>query len=145
MPGIVVGVDGSAQSRKALEWALAEAAQRKAPLTAVGVGPVASSIFGLSAQHYPADEVTQKHVQDTTEKFVAEVTGGTTPDVTVTVKAVTGLPAEELIRASADADLLVVGARGLGGFGRLMMGSVSSQVAHHATCPVVVIPAEKER
>jgi nucleotide-binding universal stress UspA family protein len=56
------------------------------------------------------------------------------------VSVVTGDAAEELVRASRDADMLVVGSRGSGGFARLLMGSVSSQVTHHATCPVVIIP-----
>jgi len=61
----------------------------------------------------------------------------------VTVRAVSGLPAEELINASREADLIVVGSRGGGGFAKLMLGSVSSQVLHHAHCPVVVIPGDK--
>ncbi len=52
---------------------------------------------------------------------------------------VTGDPAEELINASRDADMVVVGSRGSGGFASLLMGSVSSKVTHHAACPVVVI------
>lgn len=56
------------------------------------------------------------------------------------VSATTGDVAEELVKASRDADMLVVGSRGSGGFARLLMGSVSSQVTHHAECPVVVIP-----
>ena len=54
-----------------------------------------------------------------------------------------GDPAEELVKASRDADLLVVGSRGSGGFARLLMGSVSSQVTHHAACPVVIIPGSR--
>ena len=58
----------------------------------------------------------------------------------VTVRSVSGSPAAELIKAGAGADLLVVGARGSGGFARLLMGSVSAQVTHHAPCPVVIVP-----
>ena len=54
-----------------------------------------------------------------------------------------GDPAEELVKASRDADMLVVGSRGSGGFARLLMGSVSSQVTHHAACPVVIIPGSR--
>ncbi len=58
----------------------------------------------------------------------------------MTVRAVSGVPAGELIKAAEGADPLVVGSRGSGGFGQLRLGSVSSQVTHHATCPVVVVP-----
>ena len=60
----------------------------------------------------------------------------------VTVKAVHGFPVEELISAGKDADMIVLGSRGAGGFTRLMMGSVSSQVAQHARCPVLIVPPE---
>src|SRR5262249_56174864 len=64
---------------------------------------------------------------------------GEAKPASVTVRAIIGFPAEELIKASGDADLLVVGSRGAGGFTKLIVGSVSSQVVHHATCPVVVV------
>ena len=58
----------------------------------------------------------------------------------VTVRGVSGLPAEALLDAAKDADLIVVGSRGAGGFSRLLMGSVSYQVAHHAHIPVLIVP-----
>ena len=58
----------------------------------------------------------------------------------ITVSVIRGDPAEELIKASRDADLLVVGSRGNGVFARLLIGSVSSKVTHHAAVPVVVVP-----
>ncbi len=147
MPGIVVGVDGSAHSKKALNWALTEAELRGVPLTVMAISPVAASIFGMSAQHYPADTESAHHAEEVTRKLVDEVIAGRAPapSVKVTVKAIAGLPADELVRASAGADLLVVGARGAGGFGRLMLGSVSNQVSHHALCPIVIVPPEEAR
>jgi nucleotide-binding universal stress UspA family protein len=72
------------------------------------------------------------------QKAVSQV--GDPGPASVTVRAVSGLPAHELVGASADADLVVVGSRGGGGFSRLLLGSVTNQVVAHATCPVVVIP-----
>ena len=69
---------------------------------------------------------------------VASEIGETVAEVTVSVT--TGEVAEELIKATHDADMVVLGSRGSGGFARLMLGSVSNQVVHHAACPVVVIP-----
>jgi nucleotide-binding universal stress UspA family protein len=59
----------------------------------------------------------------------------------LTVMALSGFPAQTLIDASTDSDLLVVGTRGGGGFAPLRLGSVSNQVVHHASCPVVVVPS----
>jgi nucleotide-binding universal stress UspA family protein len=80
-------------------------------------------------------------VQEFVDKVAGEI-GERPPEVTVTVT--TGDAAEELVRASHDADMLVLGSRGSGGFTRLLMGSVSSQVTHHASCPVVIIPGTRE-
>jgi nucleotide-binding universal stress UspA family protein len=60
----------------------------------------------------------------------------------VMVQALSGTPAHELLSAAKGADMIVVGSRGAGGFTRLLMGSVSTQVSHHAHCPVVIIPQE---
>jgi nucleotide-binding universal stress UspA family protein len=59
------------------------------------------------------------------------------------VVAVNGFPAKTLIDTSASADLMVVGSRGGGGFGELFLGSICSQVVHHAKCPVVVVPTDR--
>jgi nucleotide-binding universal stress UspA family protein len=67
--------------------------------------------------------------------------GGPRPEP-ITVRAVDGIPAEALLNAAADADVIVVGARGAGGFARLRVGSVADQVAHHAHCPVVIVPLD---
>ena len=147
MPGIIVGVDGSDHSRSALGWAIREAVQHHLPLTVMTVRPApvrpATRIF-WAVPDLPEDshnpEFTRKAVQQFVDQAVTE-TGVTVPEITVTVA--TGDAAEELVRASRDADLLVVGSRGSGGFAKLLMGSVSSQVTHHATCPVVVVPGTR--
>ena len=144
MPGVIVGVDGSDHSRYALRWAMQEAVLRHVPLTVLTVHPdpvrPATGIYwGLRT--YPENsfdpDLVRAAVQEFVDKVASEI-GGTVPEVTVSVA--TGDAAEELLRASRDADLLVVGSRGGGGFARLLLGSVSSQVMHHAECPVVAIP-----
>jgi len=145
MPGIIVGVDGSDHSRYALRWAMQEAVLRHVPLTVITVRPdpvrPATTIYwGLhtSPEHRDTEDLAaQRALQEFADKAAGEI-GEMVPEMTVS--AATGNPAEELVKASRDADMLVVGSRGLGGFGRLMMGSVSSQVTHHAACPVVVVP-----
>jgi len=145
MPGIIVGMDGSDHSRYALRWAMQEAVLRHVPLTVITVRPdpvrPATTIYwGLhtSLENRDTEDLAaQKALQEFVDQAAGEI-GAMVPEVTVSVA--TGNPAEELVKASRDADMLVVGSRGLGGFGRLMMGSVSSQVTHHAACPVVVVP-----
>ena len=144
MPGILVGVDGSDHSRRALGWAIREAAQHHVPLTVMNVTPgpprPATHIY-WNMPELPAGGLSSAQAQASVQEFVDKVAhevSETTAEVTITV--VTGDPAEELVRASRDADLLVVGHRGAGGFPRLRLGSVSSKVTHHAACPVVVVP-----
>jgi nucleotide-binding universal stress UspA family protein len=141
MPGILVGVDGSHHSERALQWAVKEAAMRHVPLTVLAVHVVPSGWMGHGVA-YPEDEElvkqTKAAAQELTDKVLAGIAGAR-PE-SVTVEAVNGIPAHVLLRAAADADLVVLGARGSGGFARLSMGSVSSQVAHHAHCPVVIVP-----
>jgi nucleotide-binding universal stress UspA family protein len=138
MAGIVVGVDGSPHSQKALEWALAESELRNAPLKVLVTIPAAASIWSVAGENYMSKEGRDK-IHQAAKDEVDKTVGGH-GNVTVTVHTVDGVPAEELVKASADADLLVVGARGAGGFARLRMGSVSTQVSAHAHCPVVVVP-----
>jgi nucleotide-binding universal stress UspA family protein len=139
MPGIIVGVDGSEHSQRALAWAMREAQIRESPLTVISVSPAIVSRWG--AVSYPEGNLDQEQARQEIEADVAKeaaALSGTAPQVTVRV--IPGSPAAELVAAATDADLLVVGSRGSGGFARLMLGSVSSQVAQHAACPVVVIP-----
>ncbi|MGO8960491.1 MAG: universal stress protein [Streptosporangiaceae bacterium] len=143
MSGIVVGIDGSHNASHALEWAMTEAALRKAPLTVITVNSVSASYWTGNPVTVPADEERIVSVRKLAEDAVAEVAAklGTGQPASVTITAVHGFPAKSLLDASEDCDLLVVGTRGGGGFGSLILGSVSSQVVHHAKCPVVVVPA----
>jgi nucleotide-binding universal stress UspA family protein len=144
MTGIAVGVDGSERSQRSLEWAMREATIRKMPLTVITVHPVAAGFFGgpfILAADEPAREQARQGAQEAADKAAA-ASGDNPPSVTI--RAISGFPAEELIEASRDADMLVVGSRGLGGFAQLLLGSVSSQVVHHAHCPVVVIPGDRK-
>jgi nucleotide-binding universal stress UspA family protein len=140
MAGIVVGVDGSADAQVALEWAVAEAERRNAPLTVITVVPLVA-VHGQPRAPIlkPADDETLKAAATATTVAVEKATAGR--EISVSVRAATGAPAEILLKASADADLLVVGSRGRGGFARLLLGSVSSQVVHHTNCPTVVVPS----
>lgn len=142
MSGIIVGVDGSGHSQRALEWAAREAALRNAPLTVVTVHQVIAGWTGRPVAS-PADVSLAKQQRETVQAEadkILEQLGDARPKE-VTVQMVIGLATEELLRAADGAEMIVVGSRGAGGFGRLLMGSVSTQVTHHAHCPVVVIPA----
>lgn len=144
MPGIYVGVDGSGHSAYALEWAIEEAAIRHAPVTVLTVYSVPASGWTGYPVILSQDAVEQEKARQAAEEMTLKVTSqlGEARPASVTVRAVTGFPAGTLIEASRDADLLVVGSRGAGGFARLVLGSVSSQVVHHAHCPVVVVRNE---
>jgi len=143
MSGILVGVDGSGHSQRALEWAMHEAAIRHVPLTVLTVHEAIRGYYSDMAV-YADDPVRTEEAraaaQAETDKVLVGL-DGPRPE-SVTVKAVHGFVVEELINAARDADMLVVGSRGAGGFSRLMVGSVADQVARHAYCPVLLIPPE---
>lgn len=142
---VVVGVDGSEGSRRALRWAAAEANVRKDALELVHVWerPQAYAPLGLGA--YPIDpEPIHDTARDLLGDLVAEAKE-LAPDVEVRGELVEAAPAHGLLEAARTADLLVVGSRGLGGFTSLLLGSVSQQVVHHAPCPVVIVPENEDR
>lgn len=133
---VVVGIDGSPGSRGALRWAAEEAQLRQAELVVVhawdmpytGVYPYVGDAYDVVVFQRAADETIDQALTD----------AGVPDDVQVTRSLVSGPPAKAIVDAAADADLVVVGARGLGGFAGMLLGSVSHHVANHATCPVVV-------
>ena len=140
---IVVGVDGSDPSRKAVDWALAEARLRGARLVAVHawsyypslpsdsldpmlVTPDFNAALGRDAERFVEQEVEKLRADDR--------------EVEIEARAVEGPAASVLAELAKDADLLVLGTRGHGGFSGLLLGSVSQQVSHHAPCPLVLVP-----
>jgi nucleotide-binding universal stress UspA family protein len=132
-PRIVVGVDGSEQSLEALAWAATEARLRRARLEVLHASFYRPELLQL----FPGAAKDEEAVLDVAVARARAVE----PTVEV-VPCRAGPPAARaLIDASAGAELLVVGSRGLGGFDELVMGSVSHQCAHHGQCPVVIIRA----
>jgi nucleotide-binding universal stress UspA family protein len=151
---IVVGVDGSAGSDTALRWALDEARLRGVSIRALhvyrsptvlpeGTAMGAPGIFAAAASseeiqrlHSVSKAQAERVLEDAVARAEVQAEG-----VEVEAVAEEGQPAESLIRAGRDAELLVVGSRGHGGFVGLLLGSVSQQCAQHPPCPVVVLPA----
>jgi len=136
---VLVGVDGSDHSKKALAWAAAEAADHGADLVVLNVWehtllPPAGSVS--VSEHYVPDP-SQRTADDLREEITAVL--GEQPPVVVQPRLKQGSPAKVLIEESADADLLVVGTRGHGGFRGLVLGSVSQHVAAYARCSVTVV------
>ena len=134
---VVVGVDGSAGSSDAMRWAAAEARVRKAVVRVVHGWMLPTMIYPA---YGPASMYEDMPVQAEarTRAQIDEVLGSH-PDVPVEVVVREGRGSEVVLDESKGADMVVVGSRGRGGFAGLLLGSVSSQVVHHATCPVVVV------
>jgi len=138
---IVVGIDGSAGSEEALRWALDEARLRHASLDVVhawSFPAVAMTHFGSAALPVIAPEDLQKAAAEVARESIGRVVGdeASVPVVTTVER---GHPTAVLLNASKGANLLVVGSRGHGGFTGMLLGSVSTHVVHHATCPVVIV------
>ena len=140
---IVVGVDGSDGGAKALEFAAAEAALRETQLRIVSAWEMPEWRYTAPPGFEPVlDPATldafRERGQEIAHNALASVKGQH-PSLEVEAVAVQGHPADALLAQGADAELIVVGRRGLGGFKSLLLGSVSQQVVHHASCPVVVV------
>jgi nucleotide-binding universal stress UspA family protein len=139
MPGIVVSLDGSADSQHALEWAVTHATLEHTPLTVLAVHQVAASPWTGNPITYPADRPKAERTVDAVKEAVSKTMSklGDDRPSSVTVRGFIGQPADALIEASHDADMVVVAEPG--GFPRFLTRSVTAQVTQHAACPVVVI------
>jgi nucleotide-binding universal stress UspA family protein len=144
---VVVGVDDEVHSRPAVDSAFAEASARKAPLVALHAwwwgepSPLSSEIVWDQESGWDDD---WKAVAASQRVMMSEMLAGWQekyPDVEVRTEFVRGDATAVLEEASGDAQLLVVGTRGRGGFTGLLLGSVSSRALHHSRCPVLVVPS----
>ena len=133
---IVVGVDGSECSLRALRWAVEQAGCTGGTVEAVMAWHL-PEIYGYTPRDYRAE--TQKALDDAIERAL-----GAQPDVPVTSRVIAGRPAEALIDASHSAAMLVVGSHGHGAFTGMLLGSVSQHCVTHAHCPVVVFREERD-
>lgn len=140
---IIVGVDGSDQSREALRWAAYMAVKSGATLTAVSTWRVVMTDagaggWGLVADGWDPAKDCQQVLDTTIDEVFAE---GRPAGLSMVVRD--GSAAKLLIELSQNAQMLVVGSRGHGGFTGLLLGSVSAACAQHAQCPVLVIHGDK--
>ncbi|HLY84451.1 MAG TPA: universal stress protein [Acidimicrobiales bacterium] len=132
---IVVGVDGSELARRALDWALEEAAVR-----GVGCRLVHAWNYGMAATGLIPGGALEQIGEDAQTLLDQDVAYARLSGVAVEGRLVFGVAGAVLAEESRDADLLVVGSRGRSGLASTLLGSVSIACVHHSACPVVVIP-----
>jgi nucleotide-binding universal stress UspA family protein len=137
---IIVGVDGSEGSVQALRFAIEEAKIRGAELRAVSAWHVPPAVYGAGWAPASTDVDEFRKLAESALRESVEEAGAAQAGIEVTSIVREGHPVDLLVEESGDADLLVLGTRGLGGFKELLLGSVSQQCAHHASCPVVIVP-----
>jgi nucleotide-binding universal stress UspA family protein len=139
---IVVGVDGSETAKLAAHWAAEEARLRGATLELVSAWELPTYVYAYGYGYAVfTDELMKdlrKNAEDTLAALLQEIRTRA-GEVKLETRTVEGQAARVLLDASKDADLLVVGSRGLGGFRELLLGSVSQQCAQHSLCPVVIV------
>jgi nucleotide-binding universal stress UspA family protein len=131
---IVVGVDGSSSSSRALQWAARQAEVTGAELHVVGAWNWAATYGYVPTVEFDWEHETSSMLDEVIEKAV-----GPGQRAHIRKHIAEGHPAQVLLDASEGADLLVVGSRGHGGFAGMLLGSVSQHLVAHARCPVVVV------
>lgn len=138
----IVGIDGSANSRAALAWALDHVhrcggGEVRAVMTWT-YAPAAAAGYGIGGALPPAESMDDA----TSSALATAIEGIATPaDVTLTSVVREGAASHVILSEAESANIVVIGKRGHGGFLGLLIGSVATQVANHATCPVVIVPA----
>jgi nucleotide-binding universal stress UspA family protein len=143
---IVVGVDGSPSSRAALRWAVTQARLTGSTVDAVIAWqiPAVFANSGWAPIYVEEQGDFEKEARKTIETVISEeVEPADSRRVSSLVRA--GHPAEVLLAAAADADLLVVGRRGHGSFAEALLGSVSQHCVHHAPCPVLIVRGDPDQ
>jgi nucleotide-binding universal stress UspA family protein len=140
---IVVGVDGSEASKDALRWAKAHAESDGAEVVAVSAWSYPVASFPMLVNQVATPETFD--VEGETRASLARVVKETLGDAEVTQQVFEGHPVTVMLAAARDADLVVVGSRGHGGFVGSLLGSVSQSLVAHADCPVVVIRHPKKQ
>ena len=138
MATIVVGVDGSTGGQAALRFAVAEARLRGADVRAVTAWHMSTMAYGGGFGPGVDPTAFEESANASLERALAAL-GDEAKGVEITRALRMGQPAQVLVEEGSDADLLVVGSRGHGGFAGLLLGSVSHQCALHARCPVVIV------
>ncbi|RKR30460.1 universal stress protein [Arthrobacter oryzae] len=137
---IVVGFDGSKQSRDALEWAIQESKYRDAELRVVTVWNKAPMSWYPALLETAAGEiVAEDSPEQQAEALSADAAQAAAGVNVVKLTVRNDSAASAILKAAREADLVVVGSRGHGGFAGLHIGSVSAQVASHSPCPVLVV------
>ena len=143
--GILVAVDGSAESDAAVRWATYEAVMRDATVTLMHVVPpvvVSWPVAPMQATITEWQEDNARHVIEQAQKTFHASLGESGPPAVHTEVRYSGI-VTTLVNASKEAQMIVVGSRGMGALGRLVLGSVSSGLVHHAHCPVTVVHADE--
>jgi nucleotide-binding universal stress UspA family protein len=137
---IVIGFDGSKQSQDALEWAIDEARYRQAELRVVTVWNKAPLSWYPALLETAAGEVVAEESPERQAEALGAAAAKAAAGLNVVTKPVKDdSAASAILRAAREADLVILGSRGHGGFAGLHIGSVSTQVTGHAPCPVLVV------
>jgi nucleotide-binding universal stress UspA family protein len=143
MSTIVVGVDGSPGGRDALDFAVEEARLRGADVRVIAAWDIPGAVYA-GGYGLGDPELCSRLEQAARDNIAHALEDVDVDGVEIRTAIREGNPAQVLVDEAVEADLLVVGSRGLGGFRSLLLGSVGQQCAHHAPCPLVIVRPRRE-